>query len=310
MTKLTPMSDLVHNRNYDMSGDKHSDFVGTTVYGNGGEKIGTIHEALTDDGGRLRYLVVEVGSWFTSKEVVIPVGLARLEDDGVFFDSLSKDQVKNMNEYQVGQDYTDEQQVSDIRMLKGTDYMAPVAVSGTVMAADHSRDEKLFSVPNRLQLLEERLMVNKEKYQAGSVEVGKRVETCTENVNVDLTHEVVVIERHPISSPRPVEGNVTPGTSSQTIRVDLEAERASVQKQAYVTEEVEIGKRSETEQRTFSDTIGKEVLEVTKTGDVEMSGDAVTSNTATGKDDRNLLERGADAVKNVADPLDGKIDRR
>ena len=310
MTKLTPMSDLVRDRNYDMGGDKHSDFVGTTAYGNGGEKIGTIHEALTDDGGKLRYLVVEVSSWFTSKDVVVPVGLARLEENGVFFDSLSKDQVKNMNEYQVGQDYTDEQQVSDIRVLKGTDYMAPVAASGTVMAADHYRDEKLFSIPNRLQLLEERLMVNKEKYQVGSVEVGKRVETRTENVNVDLTHEEVVIERHPVSSPRPVEGNVTLGASSQTIRVDLEAERASVQKQAYVTEEVEIGKRSETEQRTFSDTIGKEVLEVTKTGDVEMSGDAVTGNAAIGKDDRNLLERGADAVKNAADPLDGKIDRR
>ena len=310
MTKLTPMSDLVRDRNYDVSGDKHSDFVGTTAYGNGGEKIGTIHEALTDDGGKLRYLVVEVGSWFTSKEVVVPVGLARLEEDGVFFDSLSKDQVKNMNEYQVGQDYTDEQQISDIRVLNGTDYMAPVAASGTVMAVDHYRDEKLFSIPNRLQLFEERLMVNKEKYQAGSVEVGKRVETRTENVNVDLTHEEVVIERHPVSSPRLVEGNVTLGASSQTIRVDLEAERASVQKQAYVTEEVEIGKRSETEQRTFSDTIGKELLEVTKTGDVEMSGDAVTGNAATGKDDRNLLERGSDAVKNAADPLDGKIDRR
>ena len=141
------------------------------------------------------------------------------------------------------------------------------------------------------------------------MEVGKRVETRTENVNVDLTHEEVVIERHPVSSPRPVEGNVTLGASSQTIRVDLEAERASVQKQAYVTQEVEIGKRSETEQRTFSDTIGKEVLEVTKTGDVEMSGDAVTGNAATGKDDRTLLERGSDAVKNAADPLDGKIDR-
>ena len=324
MTKLTPMSDLVRDRNYDMGGDKHSDFVGTTAYGNGGEKIGTIHEALTDDSGKLRYLVVEVGSWFTSKEVVVPVGLARLEENGVFFDSLSKDQVKNMNEYQVGQDYTDEQQVSDIRVLKGTDYMAPVAASGTVMAADHYRDEKLFSIPNRLQLLEERLMVNKEKYQAGSVEVGKRVETRTENVNVDLTHEEVVIERHPVSSPRPVEGNVTLGAvtdarpvegnvtlgaSSETIRVDLEAERANVQKQAFVTEEVEVGKRTETEQKTFTESVGREVLDVTRTGDVQVSGDAV-DNTGTGKDDRNLLERGSDAVKNAADPLDGKIDRR
>ena len=309
MTKLTPMSDLVRDRNYDVSGDKHSDFVGTTAYGNGGEKIGTIHEALTDDGGKLRYLVVEVGSWFTSKEVVVPVGLARLEDDGVFFDSLSKDQVKNMNEYQVGQDYTDEQQVSDIRVLKGTDYVAPVAASGTVMAADHFKDEALFKTPTKLQLIEERLSVNKEKYQAGSVQIGKKVETRTENVNVALQHEEVVIERRAVTDARPVEGNVTLGASSETIRVDLEAERANVQKQAFVTEEVEVGKRTETEQKTFTESVGREVLDVTRTGDVQVSGDAV-NNTGTGKDDRNLLERGVDAAKNTADPLDSKIDRR
>ena len=315
MTKMTPMSDLVRDRNYDMSGDNHSDFVGMNAYGNGNEKIGTIREALTDDGGKLRYLVVEVGSWFTSKEVVVPVGLARMENDGVFFDSLSKEQVKNMNEYQVGQDYTDEQQVSDIRVLKGTDYVAPVAAPGTVMAADHFQDEALFKTPTKLQLIEERLSVNKEKYQAGSVQVGKKVETRTENVNVTLQHDEVVIERRPVTDARPVEGNVTLGAASQSIKVDLEAERASVQKQAFVTEEVEVGKRTETEQKTFSESVGREVLDVTRTGDVQVSGDAVTDNTvagntATGKDDRNLLERGVDAAKNAADPLDGKIDRR
>ena len=62
----------------------------------------------------------------------------------------------------------------------------------------------------------------------------------------------------------------------RTIQVDLEAERANVSKQAFVTEEVEIGKRTETQQQTFSDTVGKEVLDVTKTGEVTVSGDAAT----------------------------------
>ena len=192
--------------------------------------------------------------------------------------------------------------MSDIRVLKGTDYVAPVAAaaSGTVMAADHFQDEALFKTHTKLQLLEERLSVSKEKYQAGSVQVGKKVETRTENVT--LQHDEVVIER------RPVEGNVTLGAASKTIRVDLEAERASVQKQAFVTEEVEVGKRTETEQQTFSESVSREVLDVTRTGDVQVSGEAVSG--ATGKDDRNLLERGVDAAKNAADPLDGKIDRR
>jgi uncharacterized protein (TIGR02271 family) len=276
MANLIPTSDLVRDRNYDMSGSNHSDFIGQPAYGNAGEKVGTIREALTEDGGKLRYLVVEVGSWFTSKEVVVPVGLARIENDGVYFDSLSKEQVKNMNEYRAGQDYTDEQQVSDIRVLKGNDYVPPVAAAGVgsiATAADHYQDETMFKTPTKLQLLEERLSVNKERYQAGSVQVGKKVETRTENVNVELRHDEVVIERHAVTEPRPVEGNVTLGAASQTIKVDLEAERANVQKQAFVTEEVSVGKRTETEQKTFTDTVGREVLDVTKTGDVEIEGD-------------------------------------
>ncbi|MGY2895642.1 PRC and DUF2382 domain-containing protein [Deinococcus sp. UYEF24] len=273
MTKLTPMSDLVRDRNYDLSGG-HDTLIGLPAYGNTGEKVGTVREALTQDGGTVRYLVVEVGGWFSSKEVVVPVGLARVEDDGVYFDSLSKDQVKEMNAYVAGQDYGDEQQVSDIRVLKGTGYVAPTVAAGaaTVTAADHYQDEALFKTPTKLQLLEERLSVNKEKYQAGSVQVGKKVETRTENVNVALQHEEVVIERHLVTDARPVEGNVTLGAATDTIRVDLEAERANVSKQAFVTEEIEVGKRTETEQKTFSDTVGREVLDVTKTGEVEVIG--------------------------------------
>ncbi|MGY2895142.1 PRC and DUF2382 domain-containing protein [Deinococcus sp. UYEF24] len=272
MANLIPTSDLVRDRNYDMGNDSY-DFIGKKAYGNSGEHVGTVREALTEEGGKIRYFVVEVGSWFTSKEVVVPVGLARVEDDGVYFDSLTKDQVKEMNEYQVGQEYGDDAQMSDIRTLRGTDYVAPVAAASAVTASDHYQDEKLFGTPTRLQLLEERLMVNKEKYQAGSVQVGKKVETRTENVNVALSHDEVVIERRPVTDARPVEGNVVLGAATDTIRVDLEAERANVSKQAYVTEEVEVGKRTETEQKTYSDTVGREVLDVTKTGEVQVIGD-------------------------------------
>ncbi|WP_245588508.1 YsnF/AvaK domain-containing protein [Deinococcus pimensis] len=122
----------------------------------------------------------------------------------------------------------------------------------------------------RLQLLEERLFVEKHRELLGSVEVGKHVETRQQNVNVELQHEELVIERRPVNDGRPVEGNVTLGAGSETLRVDLEAERANVQKQAYVVEEVEVGKRTETEQRTFTETVGREVLDVNQTGDVNL----------------------------------------
>jgi uncharacterized protein (TIGR02271 family) len=288
MANLIPTSDLVRDRNYDMGNDSY-DFIGKKAYGNNGEHVGTVREALTEEGGKIRYFVVEVGNWFTSKEVVVPVGLARVEDDGVYFDSLTKDQVKDMNEYTLGQDYGDDAQMADIRTLRGTDYVAPATGTRTLKAADHYEDQKLFGTPTRLQLLEERLMVNKEKYQAGSVQVGKKVETRTENVNVALSHDEVVIERHPVTESRPVEGNVVLGAATDTIRVDLEAERANVSKQAYVTEEVEVGKRTETEQKTYSDTVGREVLDVTKTGEVELTGDLKT-------DARNTDARNTDKI--------------
>ena len=291
MATLIPVSDLIRDRDYDLGGSDHYDFIGKRAYASNGEHVGTVREALTEEGGNIRYFVVEVGNWFTSKEVVIPVGMARIEDDGVYFDSLTKDQVKGMNEYVYGQDYSYDAQVADVKTLRGTDYVAPVAASAATASTDLYKDEKLFTAPTKLQLLEERLLVNKDRYVAGSVQVGKKVETHTENVNVDLSHEEVVIHRTPVTDVRPVEGNVVLGEATQTIRVDLEAERANVTKQAYVTEEVEIGKRTETQQQTFSDTIGKEVLDVTKTGAVQVTGEGTTTTTTTTDlvDDKGVL---------------------
>ncbi|MFC4452199.1 PRC and DUF2382 domain-containing protein [Deinococcus sonorensis] len=277
MSRLIPLSDLTRDRNYDLSGDVY-DPTGEVAYGANNEKLGTVRGALTEEGGRIRYLIVDVGSWFTSKEVLVPVGLARFEQDAVYIDSLTKDQVRDLNQYTVGQDYNDDAQMADERVLRGTTMNASMDTTATTSRTVDRDNDAMFRTPDRLQLLEERLLVNKDRYQAGSVEVGKHLETRTENVNVTLSHDEVVIERHPLSEPRPVDGNVTLGNDSETIRVDLEAERANVQKQAYVTEEVEVGKRTETEQRTFSETVGKEVLDVTKTGEVTtQSADTLTN---------------------------------
>ena len=125
----------------------------------------------------------------------------------------------------------------------------------------------------RLQLLEERLIVEKHRERLGSVEVSKHVETRQEQVSIPISHEEIVIERRPVTGERPVEGSISLGAAGETIRVDLEAERANVQKQAYVTEEVEVSKRTETETRTFTETVGREVLDVNRTGDVDIDTD-------------------------------------
>ena len=51
------------------------------------------------------------------------------------------------------------------------------------------------------------------------------------------------------------------------------------------------------------------MLDVTRTGEVEVADDTgMTAGQTVG--DKSLIGRGVDAVKDAADPLDGKIDRR
>ncbi|SMB91519.1 PRC and DUF2382 domain-containing protein [Deinococcus hopiensis] len=271
---LMRLSDLDRDYQLDLGDSGAYNPTGSTVYGYNNEKVGTVRDALVDSSsGRVRYLIVDVGGWFSSKEVMIPIGQARMAEDGVYFDSLTKDQVRDLSEYRYEQSYTSDHQslASDERVLRA----ANTAVDETTYR------ENAFRTPERLQLLEERLLVNKERFRAGAVEIGKHVETHTETVNVPLLREEVVIERHAVTDARPVEGNVTLGAATETVRVDLEAERANVSKQAFVTEEVEIGKRTVTEQQTVTETIGREVLDVNKTGEVHLEGGDVSGSTTT-----------------------------
>ncbi|MHA0044073.1 PRC and DUF2382 domain-containing protein [Deinococcus sp. PEB2-63] len=275
MARLIPITELIRDHNYDL-GETY-DIVGRHAYAHNGEKVGTVRDLLTDDSGRTRYFVLDVGSWFSTKEVMIPVGAARIEDDGIYFDQLTKEQVKDMSTYTAGQDYTYDSQVEDVRVLYGADKAQQQSTPGEFV---YREDDDTYRTPQRLQLLEERLQVNKDRYVAGQVEIGKHVETRTENVTVGLEREELVIERRPVSEARPVAGSVTLGEGTETVRVDLEAERADVSKQAYVTEEVEIGKRTVTEQQTVTETVGREVLDVNQSGQVKVNGDADERTTA------------------------------
>lgn len=300
MARLIPLSEIT-TRHADALGNDYYDPTGSTAYGTNGERIGTVRGALADaETGRIRSLIVDAGGWFSSKEVVVPVGMARIEGDGVYFDNLTKDQVSSMQSYVVGQDYSQDAQYADERVLRAAN-------------PAYADDAALYRTPDRLQLLEERLVVNKDRFVAGSVEVSKHVETTTQRVDVPLSREEVVIERHAVTDGRPVEGNVTLGADSQTMRVDLEAERANIGKQAFVTEEVSIGKRTVTETQTHTAEVGREVLDVNQTGDVRLEGAADTAGrvgSAAGDvagAAGNKIEEGADRLRALGHEVAGAV---
>ncbi|GHF97296.1 hypothetical protein GCM10017783_06420 [Deinococcus piscis] len=258
--QLVRLSDL--SRDEQMTFFNDSDVfnpIGATAYGAGGEKIGSVRDALVvANTGGIRFLIVDAGGWFSSKEVLVPVGHARIDDSGVYFDSLTKDQVGSMQEYRYGETYTEDQFVQDERVLRGN-------------MDEAQYRQQAYATPDRLQLLEERLTVNKERFKAGTVSIGKHVETRQEQVEVPLQREEVVITRHEVADGRAVDARL--GEGHQTMQVDLEAERANIGKETFVTEEIEIGKRAVTETQTVTETVGREVLDVNRDGQIDVDSD-------------------------------------
>jgi uncharacterized protein (TIGR02271 family) len=116
----------------------------------------------------------------------------------------------------------------------------------------------------RIQLLSEVLRVRKDRIQRGEVRLRKEVVTETQNVQVPVTREELVVERIP-GEGRPATGAVG---SQKEIRVPLSEERASVEKVPVVREEVRVGKREVEDTRNLSDKTRREELRVEKEGEV------------------------------------------
>lgn len=258
MSQLVRLQDIQATQ-HDVLGTDYYSPVGKTVYGIEGQKIGKIDDALVDAAaGRVRYLIVDVGGWFISKEVLVPAGLARIEGDEVYFDSLTKDQVEMMEKYDRDYIYSYQEQSSKDRAVFAADTLP-----------SHNRFEltdEHYTAPKTLELLEERLTVNKDRIVAGVASIGKHVVTEEKRIDVELEEEHAHVQRTVVD--RPTDRRIGDDAAHSTISVELEAERANVNKQTYVTEEVSLGKTTETTTQTILETIQREELNVDTAGNV------------------------------------------
>ena len=78
------------------------DIKGSAVYTHPqDEKIGSVHTVLVDEADRIRYLVVDTGSWLFSKKVLLPIGCCvdQPNRDRSYATDLTKAQVQNLPEY-------------------------------------------------------------------------------------------------------------------------------------------------------------------------------------------------------------------
>ncbi len=278
MSQLIRLQDIQATHR-DLIGDDYYDPTSKTAYGVDEEKIGKIDGALVEDTtGRIRYLIVDAGGWFSSKEVLVPAGLARIVGDDVFFDSLTKSQVEAMEQYDHDYQYSYKEQYENDRKT---------FVADTIPAEERMEiADTAYNAPNTLELLEERLTVNKDRIVAGLVKVGKHVVTEERNVEVELEEEHAHIERTNVD--RPTDKRIGDVNGNETVEVQLEAERARVGKETYVSEEVNVGKKTEHRTETLVETIKREELDVDRDGNVvDANGALYDNDDITAEDVRN-----------------------
>jgi uncharacterized protein (TIGR02271 family) len=121
-----------------------------------------------------------------------------------------------------------------------------------------------------IELREERLRVDKQPVETGEVTLRKEVVTEHQTVDVPVTREEVVIERHPVAGGPAATSEVGAGDE---VRIPVREEQVRVEKQAVVKEEVSLGKGKVTDTRTVDEDVRREELRVDKTGKVDVRGD-------------------------------------
>ena len=137
------------------------------------------------------------------------------------------------------------------------------AATNTADAGDDDNEEDY-----RFQLRGEVLRTFRERVQRGEVRLRKEVITEKQSVEVPVTREELVIERVPVSGEQ-VTGSGEIG-SDREIRVQLSEERARVEKEPVVTEEVRVGKRKVQTEERLSENVRREELRVDKDGDAQV----------------------------------------
>ena len=140
---------------------------------------------------------------------------------------------------------------------------------------DYDREPGLYAMDEGahapIRLYQERLIADKDRYQTGSVSVGKRVETETQEVSVPVQNERIVIERSAPGTTTPVSG-APDFREGEVARMEIYAEEADIRKEAFVREEVNIRKEVDRDVVTERETLRREELEV----DAEGTPDVVT----------------------------------
>ncbi|MBW4450546.1 MAG: DUF2382 domain-containing protein [Spirirestis rafaelensis WJT71-NPBG6] len=268
---LYKLEDFDPNYRDTFAGD---DIKALDLYTEGGEKIGSVADALVDPEGRFRYLVISTGIASLGKKILLPIGLSRIDynENRVYADGLSKAQVERLPEYKdsITVDYDYEEQVRNVYRPEATQ------VNYNRDTYNYQQEPSLYNLNEQshqtLRLYEERLVASKTRVKTGEVAVGKHIETETARVSVPIEKERVVIERiTPTTSEAVVDSRELQFQEGEVARIELYEETPDIHKEAFIREEVRVRKVVDKETVEAQETIRREELDIDTEGDLRVN---------------------------------------
>ena len=269
---------------------------GGTVVGTDGDKIGKVSQVFLDDQtGNPEWVTVHTGLFGTA-ESFVPLNQASVRGDEIVV-PYDKSTVKGAPRVSDADGHLSETEEAELYRYYGLDYTTgydttdattgaagydttTVGTTGTAGYAttdvnEHGTVGHDTSGPTTDEAMtrsEEQLHVGTERVATGRARLRKYVVTEQQTVNVPVSREEVRLEREPIT-----EGNIDnalsgPAISEEEHEVILTEERPVVAKEAVPVERVRLDKDVVTDQRTVTEDVRKEEIELDTDADTRRTG--------------------------------------
>ncbi|AZZ55513.1 DUF2382 domain-containing protein [Rathayibacter iranicus] len=249
-----------------------NDLIGAEVRGSDDTKIGTVGQIYIDnDTQQPSWVTVRTGL-FGSSESFAPLSDASFEGGVVrlaYEKTFVKDAPRSADD---GELRADEEQALYSYYGNGDGDDRPARTEQPLYDQDADRtadavgtegyDTSGPTTDDAMTRSEERLHVGTERVEAGRARLRKHIVTEQVTTTVPVRHEEVVVTREPITDANAGDALAGPDLSEEEHEVVLSAERIVTAKETVPVERVALGTETVTEQRTVSEDIAHEEIEL------------------------------------------------
>jgi uncharacterized protein (TIGR02271 family) len=249
---------------------------GQPLRGSDGEKLGTIEEIYLDAETREPEWVLVTTGLFGTKQSFVPVRDASATDDGVEV-PFDKDRVKDAPKMDPDGELSQREEAELYRHY-GLEYSESQSGSGLpeggAGAGDRSESASFGDAPpvgrdvsgpetdNAMTRSEEELRVGKAERETGRVRLRKYIVTEDVQQTVPVRREEVRIEREPITDANRDDAMAGGELTEEEHEVVLHTEEPVVEKRTVPKERVRLDKDVEVEDRTVSEEVRREEIDV------------------------------------------------